>query len=118
MILKKSIRNVFANICAMFVLVIVTGGLAMQFADVAIAAQEETIVSHEGKATVKAIDMNHGIMKLAHGPIASLKWPAMTMDFKVKDKELLQKIKADDVITFTFIQSDSDYIVTRIQASK
>ena len=62
--MKKSIMNVFANICAMFVLVIATAGLAMQFATVATAAQEETVVSHEGKATVKGIDMDKGIKAL------------------------------------------------------
>ena len=110
--------NILTNICAMFVLVIAAGGLAMQFATVATAAQEETIVSHEGKATVKAIDMNQGIVKLAHAPIASLKWPAMTMNFIVKDKELLQGINVDEAVTFVFIQSGKDYIVTRIQSSK
>ena len=89
----------------------------MQLADIAIAAQEEMVVSHEGIATVKAIDMNQGIVKLAHGPIASLKWPSMTMNFKIKDRAL-QEIKVDNVVTFTFIQSGSDYIVTRIQSSK
>ncbi len=34
----------------------------MQLADIAIAAQEEMVVSHEGIATVKAIDMNQGIV--------------------------------------------------------
>ncbi|MBK6958381.1 MAG: copper-binding protein [Nitrosomonas sp.] len=117
-ILKRNISNVFANICSMFVLIILSGVLAMQLADIAIAAQEEMVVSHEGIATVKAIDMNQGIVKLAHGPIASLKWPSMTMNFKIKDRALLQEIKVDNVVTFTFIQSGSDYIVTRIQSSK
>ena len=42
----------------------------------------------------------------------------MTMNFKIKDRALLQEIKVDNVVTFTFIQSGSDYIVTRIQSSK
>ena len=116
--MKRNISNVFANICSMFVLIILSGVLAMQLADIVIAAQEEMVVSHEGIATVKAIDMNQGIVKLAHGPIASLKWPSMTMNFKIKDRALLQEIKVDNVVTFTFIQSGSDYIVTRIQSSK
>lgn len=118
MIMKRNMMDVFANICSVFVLVILTGLLVMQPANVAAAAQEEMAVSHEGTATVKVIDMKQGIMKLAHGPIASLKWPAMTMNFKVEDRALLQGIKADDVVTFSFIQSNNDYIVTRIQSNK
>jgi len=115
--LKRSIIDVFANICTVFVLIILTGA-TMQSADVSIAAQEEMVVSHEGTATVKANEPK-GIVKLAHGPITSLKWPAMmTMNFKIKDRALLQEIKVDNVVTFTFIQSGSDYIVTRIQSSK
>lgn len=45
----------------MFVLIISTGVLATcHIANVAIAAQEEMIVSHKGTATVKAVDMNQG----------------------------------------------------------
>ena len=57
-------------------------------------------------------------MKLAHAPIAALKWPAMTMNFTVKNKELLQGLKVDEAVTFSFIQSGKDYIVTRIQPGK
>ena len=32
---------------------------------------------------------NGGAVTIAHGPVASLKWPGMTMDFKVKDPALL-----------------------------
>ncbi|PTQ87331.1 copper binding protein CusF [Nitrosomonas ureae] len=90
----------------------------MQLADIAIAAQEEMVVSHEGIATVKAIDMNQGIVKLAHGPIASLKWPAMTMDFRIEDRALMQGIKVDDAVTFVFIQSNGDYVITHIKSGK
>ena len=90
----------------------------MQLADIAIAAQEEMVVSHEGIATVKAIDMNQGIVKLAHGPIASLKWPAMTMDFKFKDSALMQGINVGDAVTFTFVESNGDYVVTHIKSSQ
>ena len=110
--LKRSIIDVFANICTVFVLIILTGA-TMQSADVSIAAQEEMVVSHEGTATVIANEPK-GIVKLAHGPITSLKWPAMTMNFKVKDRALMQEIKVDNVVTFTFIQSGSDYIFSCI----
>lgn len=106
--MNRNVRIIFVNICVVFVL---AGLIAMQPASAA-------AVSHEGTATVKEIDLDKGIVKLAHGPIASLKWPAMTMDFKFKDSVLMQGIKVNDAVTFTFIESNGDYVVTHIKSSK
>ena len=44
---------------------------------------------------------------------------AMTMNFKIKDHALIQGIKIDDAVTFAFIQSDGDYVITHLKpASK
>lgn len=106
--MKRNVMVVFINVCVLFVL---AGLITMQLADAA-------AVSHEGTATVRAIDLDKGIVKLAHGPIASLKWPAMTMNFKIKQSALMQGINVGDSVTFTFIQSNSDYVITHIQPSK
>ncbi|MBS0299805.1 MAG: copper-binding protein [Proteobacteria bacterium] len=106
--MNRNVRVVFLNICVVFVL---AGLIAMQPASAA-------VVSHEGIATVKEIDLDKGIVKLAHGPISSLKWPAMTMDFKFKDRVLMQGIKVNDAVTFTFIESNGDYVVTHIKSSR
>jgi len=47
------------------------------------AAAEQT---HKGSGTVKGVDAKAGKISLAHGPVSSLSWPAMTMDFEVRDK--------------------------------
>lgn len=99
---------VFVNICVVLVLV---GLMAMQPVSAA-------TVTHEGTATVKGIDLDKGTVKLAHGPIASLKWPAMTMDFKFKDSALMQGINVGDAVTFTFVESNGDYVVTHIKSSQ
>ena len=106
--MKRNVRAVYINICLVSLLV---GLVAMQFT---IAAT----VSHGGVATVKAIDLDKGIVKLAHSPIASLNWPAMTMNFKTKERTLLQGIKVGDVVTFTFIQLNGDYVITHIQSGQ
>jgi Cu/Ag efflux protein CusF len=111
-----------SNFC---VVLVVTGFITMQqteassiqLADAA-AAQKETILSHEGTATVKTIDMDKGVVKLAHGPVASLKWPAMTMNFKFENSALMQGIKVDDAVIFTFIKSNGDYVITHIKSSQ
>lgn len=72
---------------------------------------------HQGAGTVKKIDTVKKMVTLAHGPIASLNWPAMTMSFKLKDAVLAKGIKAGDAVDFELIQSGSDYVVTRLQPS-
>jgi Cu/Ag efflux protein CusF len=37
---------------------------------------------HQAEGTVDSVDAKAGTINLSHGPVASLKWPAMTMDFK------------------------------------
>lgn len=73
---------------------------------------------HVGNARVDAVDAAAGKIDLSHGPIASLKWPEMTMGFRVEDKKLLQGLKSGDRITFEIRgepDKDGDYIITRIQ---
>jgi Cu/Ag efflux protein CusF len=91
--MKGNVMNVFVSVYVVFVM---AGWITMQFAEAA-------TVSHKGMATVKAIDWNKNIVKLAHGPIASFKWPAMTMNFQIKEHTLMQGIKVGDSVAFTFI---------------
>ena len=106
--MKRNVMIVFIRVC---LVILLAGLIAMQFAHAA-------AISHKGTATVKAIDLDKGVVKLTHGPIASLNWPAMTMNFRVKERVLMQGIKVNDPVTFTFIQSDGDYVVTHIQPIK
>lgn len=105
--MNRNIRIDFLNIFVVFVLV---GWMGMQPANAA--------VSHEGTAIVKATDLDKGVVKLAHDPVASLKWPAMTMDFRVEDRTLMQQIKVNDAVTFTFIESNGNYVITHIKSRK
>jgi len=52
---------------------------------------------------------------LAHGPVPSLKWPAMTMGFGVKDKALLGKLAPEKKIEFEFVQQGRDYVITSVK---
>ncbi len=73
---------------------------------------------HIGTAKVNAIDMQKGKIDLNHGPIPSLKWPAMVMGFSVEDKAQLQGIKPGDEIEFEMRgepNKDDEYVITRIR---
>jgi Cu(I)/Ag(I) efflux system protein CusF len=47
--------------------------------------------THKGVGLVKNVNAADGVVTLAHEPIKSLNWPAMTMGFKVKDKILISQ---------------------------
>jgi len=73
---------------------------------------------HVGAARVNSIDTAAGKLDITHGPIPSLKWPEMTMGFRVEDKTLLQGLKAGDRINFEMRgepDKDGNYTITRIQ---
>ena len=66
--------------------------------------------------TVKSLDAAAGKLVIAHDPIPALKWPAMTMDFRLADKALAGKVKAGDKVKFTLTPGDkSSYTVTAIE---
>ena len=74
-----------------------------------------TQATHPAKATVKNVDEKAGTVTLAHDPVASLNWPAMTMKFKVKDKMLLKKLSVDKSVDVQFVKEGDDYVVTSVK---
>lgn len=72
---------------------------------------------HTGSAKVNEVDAAKGKIDLNHGPIPSMKWPAMTMGFRVEDKSQLSSVKPGDEIEFELRgepDKDGDYTITRI----
>jgi Cu/Ag efflux protein CusF len=49
---------------------------------------------------VTGVDVAKGRVELDHEPIPSLKWPRMTMEFTVGDKQALAKLKKGETIDF------------------
>ena len=74
-------------------------------------------VGAANKATgiVKRVDRAKGTVSLAHDPVASLKWPAMTMSFTVKNPSLFDKLTADRKVEFEFVQQGKDYVITAVK---
>ncbi|HEK1684242.1 TPA: copper-binding protein [Pseudomonas putida] len=73
-------------------------GMAMEGMDM---QASEAAPSAHAEGTVKAIDTEHGKVTLAHGPVAALQWPAMTMGFKAS-AEQLDGLKVGDKVGFDF----------------
>jgi Cu(I)/Ag(I) efflux system protein CusF len=70
---------------------------------------------HQASGKVTKIDPAAGRVTIAHGPVASLKWPPMTMAFEVKDKALFDKLQQGANIEFSFVQSDRKHVVTAVK---
>ena len=72
-----------------------------------------TVGSHTGQARVESIDRD-GIM-LSHGPIPSLKWGEMTMEFKFSAAEQAKAIVPGDRVQFRFHRSGNDFVLDSIE---
>lgn len=71
--------------------------------------------THQAKGTVKKVDQKLATVTLAHEPISSLSWPAMTMSFKVKDKALLTKFAAGKQVDVEFEKQGEDYVIKKVK---
>ncbi|MDX1252449.1 MAG: copper-binding protein [Gammaproteobacteria bacterium] len=78
-----------------------------------------TAQAHKGQGMVNKLDVQAGIVNLTHGPIKSLGWSGMTMNFKVKDKAALDKIKAGMKVDFEVREeADGMFAITHINPAK
>jgi Cu(I)/Ag(I) efflux system periplasmic protein CusF len=64
---------------------------------------------------VRRVDKEGGKLTLKHADIKSLDMPAMTMVFVVKDKTMLDKLKAGDKIRFKAINDAGKFTITEMQ---
>ena len=57
-------------------------------------------------------------LTLAHDAIPVLKWPAMTMGFKLADPRLAAGLAPKQQVRFTFSKQGEDYVITAIEGIK
>ncbi len=67
---------------------------------------------------VRRVDKSAAKITLKHGEIKNLDMPPMTMVFAVRDKALLDKVKAGDKVTFTAAQDGGTYVLTSVEHRK
>jgi Cu(I)/Ag(I) efflux system membrane fusion protein len=74
---------------------------------------------HKGQGSVNRIDEKAGKVNLIHGPIATLKWPGMAMDFAVSDKQVLAGLKPGQKVEFKLVEkTKGQYVITEITPGK
>ena len=73
-------------------------------------------VGHQAEGTVEGIDAPAGTISLEHGPVASLKWPAMTMEFTVANASLLQGLKPGARVAVEFVERQpGEWVITALK---
>ena len=102
-------KTLFAAIVAAFV------GAA--FAQSAHDAHQHPVTeqAHKAAGVVKSVNAEKGVVTIAHEPVESLQWPAMTMGFKAQDGKLLQGLKPGQKVSFEFVQKGKDYVIVRLR---
>lgn len=79
------------------------------------AAANEAVQLHQGQGTIKGIDTQKGTVKIQHDAIGSLNWPAMVMDFKVQNPQMLTRLKAGQQVDFQLQTTGAgQYIISKI----
>lgn len=68
----------------------------------------------QGDGVVKGINLQSGTVTLKHGPIAALKWPAMTMTFKVESPALLNGVTVGEKVNFVLKNDNGKPVVSEI----
>jgi RND family efflux transporter MFP subunit len=86
-------------------------GAAMGSAPPAAAAG----AGHQAQGKVVEVDAKTQSVTISHGAVASLKWPAMTMDFALANSALLKGLKPDAAIAFEFVErGKGEWVITKI----
>ena len=72
-------------------------------------------VGHRADGTVEEIDPKSGTVRVTHGPVASLKWPGMTMEFVLANPSLGANLKPGTAVAFEFVErKPGEYVITAI----
>jgi Cu(I)/Ag(I) efflux system protein CusF len=67
---------------------------------------------------ITAIDTKGSILTLSHEAIAAIKWPAMTMGFKVADPQLLNGLAVGQKVDFELKAEGGNQVITNIKPKK
>ncbi|KAF2991223.1 copper-binding protein [Methylocystis sp. MJC1] len=80
------------------------------------AAIAEAVEKATGKGVVEAVNKEERQLRITHEAIPALKWPGMTMAFKVAPEVSLEGLAPGAQITFTLSKSPhGGYVIDQIQ---
>jgi Cu(I)/Ag(I) efflux system membrane fusion protein len=72
--------------------------------------------AHRAEGKVETIDASSGVASISHGPVASLKWPPMTMAFKLANESLQKDLRPGAAISFEFVErAPGEWLITSVK---
>ncbi|NJD25442.1 MAG: efflux RND transporter periplasmic adaptor subunit [Betaproteobacteria bacterium] len=80
------------------------------------AAGKPAAVGHQAVGILNAVDAATGTATISHEPVASLKWPAMKMDFVFANPALAAAIKPGTAVDFEFVERQpGEWVITALR---
>jgi len=80
------------------------------------AAPAAASAGHKAEGTVDTVDAQGGMISISHGAVASLNWPAMTMEFKAANAALLKDVKPGAAVAFEFVERNpGEWVITSLK---
>ncbi len=73
---------------------------------------------HQLHGVVNSVNAEAGRVNITHGPVESLKWPKMKMNFKAQDPAILNGLKPGMPVDFEIAKYGKEYHVTKITPAK
>lgn len=118
---ESIMKKRFVHILAVTLLMPATASIAqqkmddMKGVDTGRKQAAATQSTHTAVGVVRKVDLKAGTVTLAHEPVKSLNWSAMTMGFKVTDRSLLDKLAEGKKVEVEFKQAGKDYVITSVK---
>ena len=116
--MKSTQHSIFAAAAALAAAAIL-GGAAVHAQPMQMpmpAGQAVAVEPTEGE--VRKVDKKGRKVTLKHGEIRNLGMAPMAMQFEVKDRKLIDKLKVGDKVRFKAVYEGGKYVVTEIRAAK
>lgn len=84
-----------------------------------VAKPKAASVGHRAEGKVEEIDRKAGTAMVSHGPVPSLNWPGMTMEFKFANDALSKDLKPGSSFAFEFVErSPGEWVITAVTPAK
>jgi Cu(I)/Ag(I) efflux system membrane fusion protein len=75
--------------------------------------------AHRATGTLDDVNAKSGSWVVTHDPVASLKWPKMTMEFKPANEAVGKDLKPGTAIDFEFVErKPGEWVITKVEVRK
>jgi Cu(I)/Ag(I) efflux system membrane fusion protein len=72
-------------------------------------------VGHRAEGTLNGIDLAAGTVTISHGPVPSLNWPSMKMDFVLANPALVAGIAPGTGVVIEFVErGQGEWVITSL----